>query len=98
MSWGAKNQNLPFTGAFVVSYGFFSVKIKQVWYLGEACKFIKSANTFHEPFLTVVTVPAVLLGIALGPLAAKFLDAQRWGSGADGQKEAITLVGRLWYK
>jgi hypothetical protein len=27
------------TGAFVVGYGFFSVKIKQVWYLGEACEF-----------------------------------------------------------
>jgi hypothetical protein len=24
-------------GAFIVAYGFFSVKIKQVWYLGEAC-------------------------------------------------------------
>jgi hypothetical protein len=23
-------------GAFIVAYGFFSVKIKQVWYLGEA--------------------------------------------------------------
>jgi hypothetical protein len=42
-----------------------------------------------------MTVPAVLLGIALGPLAAKFLDAERWGAGADGQQEAITLVGHL---
>lgn len=25
-------------GAFIVAYGFFSVKIKQVWYLGEARK------------------------------------------------------------
>ncbi|KAF2818202.1 Na(+)/H(+) antiporter 1 [Ophiobolus disseminans] len=59
-------------GAFVISYGFFSVKIKQVWYLGEA-------------------LPAVLLGIILGPLAAKFLDAERWGLGVEGQQEAITL-------
>ncbi|OAL43561.1 Na(+)/H(+) antiporter 1 [Pyrenochaeta sp. DS3sAY3a] len=59
-------------GAFIISYGFFSVKIKQVWYLGEA-------------------LPAVLLGIILGPLAAKFLDAERWGSGVEGQQEAITL-------
>ncbi|KAH7076320.1 Na(+)/H(+) antiporter 1 [Paraphoma chrysanthemicola] len=59
-------------GAFVISYGFLSVKIKQVWYLGEA-------------------LPAVLLGIILGPLAAKFLDAERWGSGVEGQQEAITL-------
>ena len=26
-------------GAFIVGYGFLSVKIKQVWYLGEARKF-----------------------------------------------------------
>jgi hypothetical protein len=25
-------------GAFIIGYGFFSVKIKQVWYLDEACK------------------------------------------------------------
>jgi hypothetical protein len=25
-------------GAFIICYGFISVKIKQVWYLGEACK------------------------------------------------------------
>jgi len=59
-------------GAFIVAYGFFSVKIKQVWYLGEA-------------------LPAVVFGIILGPLAAKFIDAERWGSAAEGQQEAITL-------
>ena len=25
-------------GTFIICYGFLSVKIKQVWYLGEACK------------------------------------------------------------
>lgn len=40
-------------------------------------------------------VPAVLLGIILGPLAAKFLVAERWGSGVEGQQEAITLVSHL---
>ncbi|EAT87626.1 hypothetical protein SNOG_05235 [Parastagonospora nodorum SN15] len=39
-----------------------------------------------------VLVPAVMLGIILGPIAAKFLDAERWGSGVEGQQEAITLV------
>lgn len=28
--------NQEFVGAFIVGYGFISVKIKQVWYLGEA--------------------------------------------------------------
>ncbi|KAG9195246.1 hypothetical protein G6011_00366 [Alternaria panax] len=59
-------------GAFIVCYGFLSVKIKQVWYLGEA-------------------LPAVIFGIMLGPIAAKFLDAEKWGSAIDGQQEAITL-------
>lgn len=36
-----------------------------------------------------------MLGIALGPLAAKFLDAERWGSSVEGQQEAITLVGHI---
>lgn len=59
-------------GAFIVIYGFSSVKIKQVWYLGEA-------------------LPAVLVGVILGPVAAKFIDAERWGSAVEGQQESITL-------
>ncbi|CAA9960606.1 Na antiporter 1 [Pyrenophora teres f. maculata] len=59
-------------GAFIVFYGIISVKIKQVWYLGEA-------------------LPAVFIGIILGPIAARFLDAEKWGSAATGQQEAITL-------
>lgn len=59
-------------GTFIVGYGFFSVKIKQVWYLGEA-------------------LPAVLIGIILGPIASRFIDAERWGSASEGQQEAITL-------
>lgn len=59
-------------GAFIVCYGFISVKIKQVWYLGEA-------------------LPAVLVGVILGPVASRFLDAEKWGSAAEGQQEAITL-------
>lgn len=38
-------------------------------------------------------VPAVLMGIALGPLAARFLDSERWGSAEKGQTNDITLVG-----
>ncbi|KAF2742213.1 Na(+)/H(+) antiporter 1 [Sporormia fimetaria CBS 119925] len=60
-------------GAFIIGYGFISVKIKQVWYLGEA-------------------LPAVIVGIILGPIAARFLDAERWGSAVAGQQEAITLA------
>ncbi|CAO2649220.1 Nn.00g066050.m01.CDS01 [Neocucurbitaria sp. VM-36] len=59
-------------GAFIVIYGFFSVKIKQVWYLGEA-------------------LPAVVIGIILGPIASRFLSVERWGSAVDGQQDAITL-------
>ncbi|KAF2836613.1 Na(+)/H(+) antiporter 1 [Patellaria atrata CBS 101060] len=59
-------------GAFIIAYGFISVKIKQVWYLGEA-------------------LPAVVIGIILGPISAKFLDAEKWGSAEEGQQEAITL-------
>ncbi|KAH7111310.1 Na(+)/H(+) antiporter 1 [Dendryphion nanum] len=59
-------------GTFIVCYGFFSVKIKQMWYLGEA-------------------LPAVVIGIILGPIAAKFLDVERWGSAVEGQQEAVTL-------
>lgn len=59
-------------GTFIVAFGFISVKIKQVWYLGEA-------------------LPAVFFGIILGPIASKFLDAERWGSAEAGQQEAISL-------
>ncbi|EEU34893.1 uncharacterized protein NECHADRAFT_68891 [Fusarium vanettenii 77-13-4] len=36
-------------------------------------------------------LPAVIVGIILGPLAAKFLDSERWGSAEAGQTNAITL-------
>lgn len=37
-------------------------------------------------------LPAVLLGIILGPVAAKFIDSERWGSAVEGQTSAIMLV------
>lgn len=37
-------------------------------------------------------VPAVILGIILGPLSAKFLDVERWGSAAPEQEFDVTLV------
>ncbi|RYP67844.1 hypothetical protein DL771_007021 [Monosporascus sp. 5C6A] len=36
-------------------------------------------------------LPAMLIGIALGPIAAKFLDATKWGSAAEDQQNTITL-------
>lgn len=42
-----------------------------------------------------ISVPAVLIGIILGPISAKFLSAERWGSAEEGQQEAITLVSSL---
>ncbi|KAJ4189936.1 hypothetical protein NW759_016753 [Fusarium solani] len=36
-------------------------------------------------------LPAVALGVALGPIAAKFIDSERWGSAESGQTNAITL-------
>ncbi|KJZ74361.1 hypothetical protein HIM_06171 [Hirsutella minnesotensis 3608] len=67
---------LSVLGAFIVLYGIISVKIKQRWYLGEAWN---------------SAVPAVAIGTALGPLAARFLDSERWGSKEKGQTAEITL-------
>ncbi|KAK4118195.1 hypothetical protein N657DRAFT_584037 [Parathielavia appendiculata] len=36
-------------------------------------------------------LPAVAIGVLLGPIAANFIDSARWGSAADGQTSAITL-------
>ncbi|KAK1753659.1 Cation/H+ exchanger [Echria macrotheca] len=36
-------------------------------------------------------LPAVFIGVLLGPVAAKFLDSTRWGSAAEGQTSDITL-------
>ncbi|KAJ0125926.1 Uncharacterized protein HZ326_30965, partial [Fusarium oxysporum f. sp. albedinis] len=38
------------------------------------------------------TVPAVTLGVVLGPIAAKFIDSEKWGSAESGQTNAITLA------
>ncbi|KAI1498449.1 Sodium/hydrogen exchanger family-domain-containing protein [Biscogniauxia marginata] len=66
------NVVIAILGSFTVVYGLVAVKIKRVWYLGEA-------------------LPALLIGIILGPIAAKFIDAERWGSATPGQEDAITL-------
>lgn len=39
----------------------------------------------------VEIVPAFLVGVILGPVAAKFLDPDKWGSATPGQEPAITL-------
>lgn len=36
-------------------------------------------------------MPAVLVGVLLGPISAKFIDSSRWGSAANGQTSEITL-------
>ncbi|TKW48209.1 putative Na(+)/H(+) antiporter C3A11.09, partial [Colletotrichum tanaceti] len=36
-------------------------------------------------------LPAVVLGICLGPIAARFIDSERWGSAVEGQTNHITL-------
>ncbi|RMZ11380.1 hypothetical protein D0862_02971 [Hortaea werneckii] len=66
------NTVIAVLGAFIIIYGFISVKIKQVWYLGEA-------------------LPAVVIGIILGPVAANFLNVARWGTAADDQQAPVTL-------
>ncbi|KAK6215776.1 sodium/hydrogen exchanger family protein [Colletotrichum tabaci] len=66
------NVVLAIFGAFIILFGILSVKIKNVWYLGEA-------------------LPAVVLGICLGPIAARFIDSERWGSAVEGQTNDITL-------
>jgi hypothetical protein len=37
-------------------------------------------------------LPALTVGIILGPIAAKFIDSQRWGSAVKEQTSDITLV------
>ncbi|KAI0157097.1 Na(+)/H(+) antiporter 1 [Hypoxylon sp. FL1284] len=59
-------------GAFTVLYGLVAIKIKAVWYIGEA-------------------LPAVVIGMILGPIAARFLDPKQWGSAAADQQDVITL-------
>lgn len=36
-------------------------------------------------------LPAVFIGVILGPIAAKIIDSERWGSGINGQTSDITL-------
>jgi hypothetical protein len=37
----------------------------------------------------------MLFGIILGPVAAKFIDSERWGTAKEGQTEYITLVSSM---
>ncbi|CAF3449903.1 unnamed protein product [Fusarium graminearum] len=36
-------------------------------------------------------LPAVVFGVALGPIAAQFIESEKWGSATPGQTSAITL-------
>ena len=51
--------------------------------------FFKISNLVF--FFFFGSVPAVLLGVILGPIAAQFIDSSRWGSAAEGQTSDITL-------
>lgn len=77
-------------GSFAVVYGLFAVRIKSAWYLGEACEHLLQP---HVPgwISDSDIVPALVIGVILGPIAAKFLDPERWGSAAPGQEPTITL-------
>jgi NhaP-type Na+/H+ or K+/H+ antiporter len=72
LSLSELNIILSILGAFILLFGFISIKLKAKWYLGEA-------------------LPAVVVGICLGPLAANFIDSERWGSASAGQTSEISL-------
>ncbi|KAJ3527121.1 hypothetical protein NM208_g10863 [Fusarium decemcellulare] len=38
-----------------------------------------------------IALPAVVIGVALGPVAARFIESERWGSAQKGQTPSITL-------
>ncbi|EEU48250.1 uncharacterized protein NECHADRAFT_31704, partial [Fusarium vanettenii 77-13-4] len=77
--------------AFVILYGIISVKIRQSWYLGIARE---SLSALEEQCINItsIAVPAVVIGIILGPVAAKFIEADKWGAGHEGQTRSITLA------
>ena len=52
------------------------------------------SRSFENETLTE-KVPAVAIGVILGPIAAKFIDSERWGSAKDGQTSEITLVNNI---
>jgi hypothetical protein len=52
----------------------------------------------HSIDIRSIAVPAVVVGIILGPVAAKFIEADKWGAGHEGQTRSITLVSLLlWH-
>lgn len=68
-------------------YGLIAVKIKTAWYLGEACtsfcpSFPVSANIQVAKqcgrLMGCFAVPAMMVGILLGPYLADLLNATRW--------------------
>ena len=62
------------------------ILVKPVSTLRRSFHLAQRSDAIFEP-----TVPAVIVGIALGPIAAGFLDASQWTPGAD-RRSAITLV------
>ena len=94
------NTTISILGAFILLFGLVSIKVKRAWYLGEA----RMSQTTKLPpgvwqqrddgkiNITIGIVPAVIIVICLGPIAAKFIDTERWGSAEPGQTSDITLV------
>lgn len=66
--------------------------MKRVGYVVLTCPSFPRHALIRRSFLQV---PAVAVGILLGPIASKFIDSDRWGSGlGEGQRNPITLVRR----
>ncbi|ROT36541.1 Na+/H+ antiporter 2 [Sodiomyces alkalinus F11] len=84
------NTIIALFGLYVVLYGILSVKIKNVWYLGEAL-----FNIFPQPHPSTLTlsspVPAIMIGIFFGPIAARYIVPDRWGGAVPYQTSEITL-------
>ena len=60
--------------------------------------YVQDKQNFHAQSFNSCLVPAVVIGIILGPIAAKFIDASKFGGGFKGQQDDITLVSvsSLW--
>lgn len=53
--------------------------------------YLRSSPFFQFADYDANSVPAVIIGVLLGPVAANFLDPERWGSATPGQEPTITL-------
>ncbi|KAJ5289328.1 uncharacterized protein N7443_009581 [Penicillium atrosanguineum] len=89
LTFSGKTPSTQSVRIFLLVFGFLSLKVKQKWYLGEACKLYSSPSCWLTPDLSV---PSFVIGAILGPFCTNLINPSRWSNNDEDGDIAYALT------